>query len=150
MSEFLCVRRSETFPRRRRRPLYGRGGAVGKSVVMMTCPQLAVPIKSREVRQTREGQQSDPVPMRVHRIWIRRHDGGVQFLRDYVGYPVPILGSSSHHPVTRNTTAIPESPAAQPPNNATPPPRNTSSSISSITLRRPVGPCGCPQTSEQP
>ena len=51
---------------------------------------------------------------------------------------------------TRSTSAMAESPAAQPLNTPVPPPRSTSSSISSITERMPVGPCGCPQISDEP
>jgi len=51
---------------------------------------------------------------------------------------------------TEIITAIAVSPAAQPLNRPRPPPRNASSSIISITARVPVGPCGCPQISEQP
>jgi hypothetical protein len=51
---------------------------------------------------------------------------------------------------TLMTTAIAESPAAQPVNNPWPPPRTTSSSINSMIERNAVGPCGWPQTSEQP
>src|SRR5262245_36252012 len=54
------------------------------------------------------------------------------------------------HSPTLMTTAIAVSPAAQPVKSPCPPPRWASSSISSITERVPVGPCGCPQTSEQP
>ena len=51
---------------------------------------------------------------------------------------------------TSTTTAIALSPAAQPVNRPRPPPRCTSSSTSSITRRRPVGPFGWPKISEQP
>ena len=51
---------------------------------------------------------------------------------------------------TSITTAMAVSPAAQPWNRPRPPPRIVSSSISSMTERKPVGPCGWPHTSEQP
>ena len=66
-------------------------------------------------------------------------------------FAVQFATNSRFHPSpTSTTTAIALSPAAQPVKRPYPPPRIASSSISSITARMPVGPCGWPQISEQP
>lgn len=56
----------------------------------------------------------------------------------------------TYPPVTLTTTPAPVSPAAQPTNKPYPPPTRISSSITSMIRRRPVGPCGCPQTIDEP
>ena len=84
--------------------------------------------------------EEDPLESQERHLEVVRGADLLQRSRAGSRYPV----------VTRTTSAAAVSPAAQPVNSPFPPPSSTSSSISSMIPRRPVGAWGWPHTSEQP